>query len=141
MQEAATDAIEKIQETRADVDVVMRKLDSMDRTAGLKDPEKSPYKSLREAGSKLKKQLDEVERKFWQPPKTKGIPPETDVMNKINYAAGAVDSAPGAPTPSHLAHMKTAEDLLKKTQAEFVKIQEQIAAFKQQVEAAKIQLL
>ncbi|MCI0413520.1 hypothetical protein L0222_12075, partial [bacterium] len=142
MQETATDAIEKIQGVKADIDVVMRKVDALDRAASLKDPEKSPYKTLRESGNKLKKQLDDLERKFWQPPKTKGIPPEIDAMNKISYAQQAVDSAPGAPSPSHQAHIKVAEDTLKKAQEEYTKIfEKEVAAFKQQVEAAKISLL
>ncbi len=142
MQETATDAIEKIQGLKADIDVVMRKVDALDRLAALKDPAKSPYKNLRETGSKLKKQLEDLERKFWQPPKTKGIPPENDAMSKISYAQQAVDSAPGAPTPSHQIHVKVAEDILKKSQEEYTKVfEKEVPAFKQQVEAAKISLL
>jgi photosystem II stability/assembly factor-like uncharacterized protein len=140
MQEAATDTIEKIHGIKADVDVVMRKVDALDRAAQVKDPDKSQYKSLREAGMKLKKELDKAERMFWEPPKTKGIPPETDVMNKIQYAQRAVGSAPGAPTPTHQIHVKVAEDHLKKAQAEYSKLSQQITSFKQQVEAAKINL-
>ena len=140
LQEDVTDAIEKIQNAKADIDVVMRKVDASDRAAQVKDPEKSPYKALRETGNKLKKQLDEAEKKFWQPPKTKGIPPETDALSRIQYAQQAVDSAPGAPTPSHLEHIKVAEDVLKKAQDDYSKVVEQLNAFKQQVAAAKIEL-
>ena len=115
-------------------------VDASDRAAQVKDPEKSPYKALRETGNKLKKQLDEAEKKFWQPPKTKGIPPETDALSRIQYAQQAVDSAPGAPTPSHLEHIKVAEDVLKKAQDDYSKVVEQLNAFKQQIAAAKIEL-
>ncbi len=142
MQEAATEAIERIQGTKADIEVVMLKTDALDRAAATKDPEKSSYKPLRESGMKLKKQLDSLERMFWQPPKTKGIPPEIDAMNKILYVMDSINSASTAPTPSQMAYVKVAENTLKKAQEEYSKLfDEQVTSFKRQVEEAKISLL
>jgi hypothetical protein len=137
LQEIVTEAIERIRSTQADIDVVMKKA-----TPDKKDEKENPYKPLLEAAKPLKQALAEMEKRLWVPPKTKGIVADTDVMQKIQYAGGAMESSWEAPTPAQLAYLRQAEVVLEKVLADYNKLfAEQVAGFRNKVQQAQIAIL
>jgi hypothetical protein len=60
----------------------------------------------------LQKPLDDLERKLWIPPKTKGYVPEDDALSKIQYIATSLASSWDAPTPAQLDYLHDAERTL-----------------------------
>ena len=133
--ETVVAAIERIQKTRADIDSVSSKLkkpdDATDKTP---DP-------LVKAGAELRKRLDEMEKRLWVPPKTKGIPAETDVLGKIQYPLFAMQSSWDAPTPAQLAYLERAEAQLKAVLADFNKLfAEEVSKYRTDVRAKNVVL-
>lgn len=134
LQESATEAITRINKTRADIDAINAKL-KKDEPGAEPDP-------LVKTGNQLKEKLDRMERRLWQPPKTKGIPPETDVWSKISYPLFALQSSWDAPTPSQLAYLGRAEAELRTVLAEFNKLYaEDVAKYREEVRAKSVNLL
>jgi photosystem II stability/assembly factor-like uncharacterized protein len=136
--ETVTAALERIQKTRADIDSVSSKLkkdeDVDDRADKTPDP-------LVKAGTELKKRLDAMEKRLWQPPKTKGIIAETDVLARINYPLESMQSSWDAPTPAQLAYLERAEGLLKTVLADFNKLfAEDVAKYRDEVRAKNVTL-
>jgi photosystem II stability/assembly factor-like uncharacterized protein len=115
MQEAAVTAVEKIVRSRRDIDTVL----------GLIDQRKQPgveleasLATLREQAGDLKDRLDELEKQFRTPPKTKGIVYDDDkVVNRIGLAMGYVGSSHDAPTPTAKAYTELARVSLQQAQA------------------------
>jgi len=137
LQEIVTEAIERIRSTQADIEVVMKKA-----TPDKKDEKENPHKPLLEAAKPLKQALTEMEKRLWVPPKTKGIVADTDVMQKIQYAGGAMESSWEAPTPAQLAYLRQAEVLLEKVLVDYNKLfAEQVADFRNKVQQAQIAIL
>jgi len=133
--ETVTAAIERIQKTRADIDSVSSKL-KKDEDAADKTPD-----PLVKAGGELKKRLDEMEKRLWEPPKTKGIVAEKDVLSKINYPLFSMQSSWDAPTPAQLAYLERAEALLKSVLADFNKLfAEDVAKYRAEVRAKNVVL-
>jgi photosystem II stability/assembly factor-like uncharacterized protein len=133
--ETVTTALERIQKTRADVDAVSAKLKKPDDTA-----EKTPD-PLVKSGTALKKRLDEMEKRLWVAPKTKGIVAETDVLGKIQYPLQAMQSSWDAPTPAQLAYLERAEAQLRTVLADFNKLfAEDVAKYREEVRAKNVTL-
>lgn len=133
LQESATAAINRIIKARADIDTVAAKLKS-DEPDATPDP-------LIKSGATLKAQLDKMERRLWQPPKTRGIPPETDVWSKIGFPLYGLQSSWDAPTPSQLAYLDRAETELKKVLADVDKLfTEDVAKYRDEVKAKNVKL-
>ncbi|HYC92925.1 MAG TPA: hypothetical protein VEO54_27215 [Thermoanaerobaculia bacterium] len=133
--ETITTAIERIQKTRADIDSVSSKLKKPDDAA-----DKTPD-PLVKSGTALKRRLDEMEKRLWVPPKTKGIPAETDVLGKIQYPLQAMQSSWDAPTPAQLAYLERAEAQLRTVLADFNKLfAEDVAKYRQEVQAKNVTL-
>jgi hypothetical protein len=133
--ETVTAALERIQKTRADIDSVSSKLKKDDDAA-----DKTPD-PLVKTGTELKKRLDEMEKRLWQPPKTKGIVAETDVLARINYPLESMQSSWDAPTPAQLAYLERAEALLKTVLADFNKLfAEDVAKYRDEVRAKNVTL-
>jgi photosystem II stability/assembly factor-like uncharacterized protein len=134
LQESASEAITRIIKTRADIDAIAAKL-KKDEPGAEPDP-------LVKTGNQLKEKLDRMERRLWQPPKTKGIPPETDVWSKISYPLFALQSSWDAPTPSQLAYLSRAEAELRTVLADFNKLYaEDVAKYREEVRAKSVNLL
>jgi photosystem II stability/assembly factor-like uncharacterized protein len=134
--ESVTAAIERIQKTRADIDSVSSKLkkpeDATDKTP---DP-------LIKSGAALKKRLDEMERRLWVPPKTKGIIADVDVMSKVSYPLNSMQSSWDAPTEAQLTYLERAEAQVRTVLADFNKLfAEDVARYRADVRKANVVLL
>jgi hypothetical protein len=145
LQNAVTDAITRIGATRKDVDVVLAKLDAQDkarRDAGGEPPKEDPNKPLRQAARDLQKKLSDVERRLYVPPATKGIVEDRTANNRIEYASRALAATWDPPSDTVKVYMDQAETTAKEALADFNKLYaEDVAAFRQKVAAAKIDLL
>ncbi|MFL6294045.1 MAG: VPS10 domain-containing protein [Thermoanaerobaculia bacterium] len=140
VQEALAQAVERINQTRSDIDAVTAKLKAReDKDKEKKDP---AGEALTKSGRELRKKLDEVEKRLWQPEGTKGILPETDAENRLNYAMRAIGSSYDAPTPAQLAYLERAEAEARKVLADFNQLFSQdVAAFRARVKELDVQLL
>ncbi len=133
--ESITEAIERIQKTRVDIDAVSAKLKKPDDAA-----EDAPDPVVK-SGTALKKRLDEMEKRLWQPPKTKGITADTDVLSKIGYPMYAMSSSWDAPTPAQLSYLERAESELKTVLADFNRLfAEDVAKYRDEVRKANVTL-
>ncbi|HEX6861686.1 MAG TPA: hypothetical protein VF414_02665, partial [Thermoanaerobaculia bacterium] len=146
VQEALAEAVERINQTRADIDAVTAKLKAREekdsKESGETGGPPSPAAEAMKAGRELRKKLDDLEKRLWQPEGTKGILPETDVENKINYAMRAIGSSYDAPTPAQLAYLERAEAESRKVLADFNRLfSEDLAAFRARVRELDVQLL
>ena len=133
LQERTTEAIDRIQKTRADIDTVVAKLK--------KEDEKEPS-AIAKSGTALKTKLDALEKRLWTPPNTKGIVAETDVMSKLGYPLNALQSSWDAPTPSQLDYLARAEALLAEVIADSNKLfADDVAKFREAVRKENVVLL
>ncbi|HEX6641437.1 MAG TPA: hypothetical protein VF215_10015, partial [Thermoanaerobaculia bacterium] len=134
VQETATAAIERIQKTRADIDAIAAKL-KKDEPGAEPDP-------LIKTGATLKEKLDKIERRFWSPPKTKGIVAETDVWSKIQYPIYALQSSWDEPTAAQLGYIERAETDLRSALVELNKLYaEDVAKYRDEVRKANLVLI
>ena len=137
--ETVTNAIERIRQTRIDIDAVLAKQKKDDEPAAT--TEKAPDPIVKAAGD-LKKKLDAMEKRLWVPPKTRGIVAETDVQNKISYPLFSLQSSWDAPTPSQLAYLNRAEAELRKILVDYNRLySEDVARFREDVRKLNVQLL
>ena len=111
--------------------------------ARVKKDEKDPAgEELAKAGRDLRRKLDEVEKRLWQPEGTKGIQPETDAENRLDYAMRAIGSSYDAPTPAHLAYLERAEKEAREALDAFNQLFSQdVATFRAKVRELGVQLL
>jgi hypothetical protein len=151
LQDALVEAIERLRQARADVGSVLDRLahreEEAKRARGAaaheekKDEKKEPD-PLTKAGRKLQRALDAEERKLWHPPDTKGILPDDDVLSKVEAATGSLESTWQPPDATYRTRLDQAEAAVTKALAEVNHLFESdVAAFRQQVEAAGIRLL
>ncbi|MFQ5695800.1 MAG: hypothetical protein ACE5HB_07420, partial [Terriglobia bacterium] len=90
----------------------------------------------------LKKALKDMERRLWVPPGTKGIVGDTDVLSKVSFLLRAFSSSWEAPTDAQLTYLRQADALAQEVFADFNRLfDEQVAAFRRQVQEAGIELL
>ncbi len=133
--ETVTAAVERIRQTRTDIDAVVAKQKKED------DAEKTPDPIAKAAGD-LKKKLDAMERRLWVPPKTKGIVAETDAQSKISYVLSSLQSSWDAPTPSQMAYLDRAEGLLRSVLADYNRLfSEDVAKFREEMRKGEVRLL
>ncbi len=112
-QETLTKAVERIQRAKDDIGTIIAKLKQRDQDADTTDDEKSSNKPLIKDAEKLRKSLTEAEKKLWQLPDTKGIPPETDALSKIGYVLGSLQSSWDAPDEAQKTYLRQAEAVLQ----------------------------
>ncbi|HEX9943994.1 MAG TPA: hypothetical protein VGG03_18440 [Thermoanaerobaculia bacterium] len=145
LQNAVTDAINRIDATRKDIDVVLAKLDARDkarRDAGQEAPKESPDKALRQTARDLQRKLSDMERRLYVPPSTKGIVEDRTALNRIEYAQRALSATWETPSDTAKIYMDQAETLVREVLADFNKLYAgDVAAFRQKVTDAKIDLL
>ena len=81
-----------------------------DRKAKLSPQELAPEEPIKdpltESWSALSTKLTERERRLWEPPDTKGIQDEKELMSYINQASYALDGQYAAPSPTVLADIE-----------------------------------
>lgn len=132
--EKVADAIERIQKTRADLDLIAAKLKK-------DDPDAKPD-PLVETSKKIQSQLDKLESRLWVRPKTRGIIADTDVLGKLTYPMDAMQSSWDAPTEAQLAYLDRAETLLKGVLADMDKLfNEDVATLRDEVAKRGLGLL
>ncbi|HET9228763.1 MAG TPA: hypothetical protein VFR31_18940, partial [Thermoanaerobaculia bacterium] len=138
VQEALASAVERINQTRADIDAVNAKLKAREK----KDEKNPAAEELTKAGRDLRKKLDDLEKRLWRPESAKGILPETDAESRVNYAMRAIGSSYDAPTPAQLAYLERAEAEAKQALAAFNTLFAQdVAAYRAKVRELDVQIL
>ena len=139
MYETVTSALDRIRQTRGDIDAVLAKQKKDDDAPAAADTAPDP---VSKAAADLKKKLDAMEKRLWVPPQTKGIVAETDVQSKIGYPMYSLQSSWDAPTPSQLAYLDRAEALLRSVLADYNRLfAEDVARFREDVRKLNVQLL
>lgn len=139
LQETAAEAIRRINQVRTDIDAVAAKLKKDDDQEKNENAEPAP---LVKSGTALKTKLDAMEKRLWTPPKTKGIPAETDVLAKIGYPFYSLQSSWDAPTAAQLAYLERAEKQLRETLTDFNKLfAEDVAKYREEVRKENVQFL
>ncbi|HEY7215725.1 MAG TPA: hypothetical protein VIC28_13925, partial [Thermoanaerobaculia bacterium] len=139
--DALAEAVDRIRQTRADADQVVAKIQSAkkDKDSSAGDDKPDP---LVEAAGKLKGDLDKLERRLWIPYDAVGIQPPTDALSKLFDAYGGVLSSWDPPSPTHLETLRVAESAAQAVLADFNRFfATDVAAFRKQVDEAKIRLL
>ncbi len=145
LQETAA-AVDQLADARADVETVMERVRAVEirrLKAERVEPEKASSRAaLVKNGRALKTRLEEMERRFHQPPGTVGIVGGVRVMERIGKAMGAVTSSWAPPSPSHEAYITEAERLLAPAlEALNALMAGEVAAFRRAVAQADIVLL
>jgi len=124
MQETIATAVERIIRARAEIDLATK-------DAKADDP-------LAKSGKALKRRLDEMEKRLWVPPKTKGLLPDLDALGPIREASGYIASSYDAPTPAALTYLDQAAANLAKVIADFNKLfAEDVAKFRADAKGAE----
>jgi photosystem II stability/assembly factor-like uncharacterized protein len=144
LKETVTEAINRIRQTRKDVDTVVAKVKAQQAeraTDGKAAPTDAEKQLLKSAGE-LKKALATMEKRLWQPPETKGIPAENDAMSKLDRLLRFYRSSWDAPTAAEKVYLREAEELVGKILPDFNQLfAEPVAAFRAQVKEMGIELL
>jgi photosystem II stability/assembly factor-like uncharacterized protein len=141
IQEVVTEAVERIQQTRTDIDAVLAKQadredDSADEAAD------SASDELEEAAKELKRDLKELEKRLWRRPDTKGIPADTEVLSRLERVQFFLSSSWDRPTAAQETYLRQTADLLEEVLADYNRFfEEEVAAFRRQVREQEIVLL
>jgi len=153
LNDALAEAVDRVRKTRSDVDQILAKAQAaksekdkqeaaMADAKDSKDAKADKPDALAEAGGKLKGDLDKMERRLWLPYDTVGIQPDTDALTKVFYSMGYILSTNEPPSPTHLEYLRQAEVEVQSVLKDFNHLFEtDVAAFRKQVDDAKIRLL
>lgn len=146
LQNAVVDAINRVGAARDDVKVVLSKIEARkkqrEQSGEAGEAKDDPDKDLAKAARDLQKKLTGIEKRLYIAPDTKGIVEDETALNHAEYAARVLDAAWEKPSPTALAWLKEAETSVKSALADFNKVfSEDVAAFRQKVAEAKIDLL
>jgi len=97
---------------------------------------------LKASSEKLLKSLDELEKRLWNRPDAKGIPPQDDIMDQLGIVQGAVGGQWDPPSPAQLEALRQLGEQLDRFLADFNRFEAgEVAAFRKQVAEAGIALL
>lgn len=140
LQEAATAAIERVQQARKDIAAALSLARPQD--AGDDEAEKSAPAELTKEAKDLRKALDDLEKRLWTPPDTKGITRDRNAGGLVGAARSALGSSPDAPTPAQERLIGLAEQELRSVLGDLQRFESQrLEAFRAQIEAAGLRLL
>jgi photosystem II stability/assembly factor-like uncharacterized protein len=138
MQETATEALERIQKTQADIKAVtarMKKDEDDDKTGS---EEEDLVKSARD----IERAMKEVEELFWIAERTQDIPAGENVSRKIRSAMRSLQSTWDEPTEAQRTYMAQAESALQEALEEFNRFfATEVAAFRAKVRERGVVLL
>ncbi len=134
LRRTAVDAVETILHARDDVDTVIKLIKQRDDEA---------LKELQKEAGEIRKALDDLEKVFRTPPRTKGIVYDDDkVNNLIGGAYFYVASSFDAPSPAARVYIERAEKSLQQGRQQLNEfLQGKLAEFRQKVTEAEIGLL
>jgi photosystem II stability/assembly factor-like uncharacterized protein len=141
LQDAAVTAIERIKAARADIDLVLKKLEPAGKDKAAKSGD-DPNKALKQSARDLQKKLSDLEKRLYVPPTVKGIIDDQTVMTGAQNIRESLESSWDRPNANQLASLDAAEAQSKAILADFNKVfSTDVAAFRKQVADAKIDLL
>ena len=147
LQNAVTDAINRLIATRQDVHQVLAKLDARDKEreqqGGEARGKSDADKALRQAARDLQKRLTTVERRFHVPADTKGlVEDETTASSQVSSVRRAIGTSWEAPSDTAKAYLQEAETSARSALADFNKLYaEDIPAFQKKVADAGLGLV
>ena len=146
LEDAAVAALERIERTRTDLDAAVAKsrqaMEEERRAKHEAPPEKGAATPISEAADGLKKRLRDLDHRLWQGPDENGIQPPDDVYSKLSYVQNALTSSWDPPSPTQLEYLRqTAADLDRYLDDLNRFYATDVAAFRKQAAAAKIELL
>lgn len=133
------EAVERVRDTRSDLDLA---LDRVRRRRLEKDVEGEAEASLRASAKALRTRLDALERRLWVPYDTVGVVDDSDLMNGLLNARGALTISWAPPSPTHLEALRQVEADAGETLADLDRLfAEEVAAFRRQAREAGAALL
>jgi photosystem II stability/assembly factor-like uncharacterized protein len=137
MREAAVSAVERIVHARADVETVKALIKKKDQ------PDNEQLKELAKRAGEIVKSLNELEKRYRTPPKTKGIVYSADkVTSRIGQASSYLNSTSGAPTATAATYLEIARQSLQEANAAVNDFYvTELASFRADVEATGVGLL
>ncbi len=139
LMEVVAEALERIDEIRADIGLVKKKVER--KNGRLEPGEKPRYGELLHQAKELEKSLRKMEERLWQPPDVRDIVPDDDLLSKVGVAGWFIGSSWEEPSPEQLGYLKEAEKSLRKVLTDFNRLfDERVTAFRKRVEAAGIEL-
>jgi photosystem II stability/assembly factor-like uncharacterized protein len=139
IQEALAAAVERINQTRSDIDSALAKVKASEEKEKDKEKKDAPSVALAKSARELKAKLDAIERRLWTPEGTKGEQPDKDAEAKVNYAARSIGSSWDAPTSAQLAYLDQAETQIRDTLADLNRLlAEDVAAFREKVKDVQL---
>ncbi len=142
IQEGVVVAIERIRNTRKDVDAVAERVNAARSEAIRKHEVVAAELPLIKAGEELKEGLAKLEKKAWQSPETVGIVRFGDVLTDLFFVQEYVTSSWAPPSPSHLAYLNAAEATYGRFSTEVEAFfADAVAKYRRQVREAKIELV
>lgn len=138
LQETMADAVERIHETRHDVEAVIARIKKEDDEGEKDDGEKA----LKDVADKLLKALDEKEKLFRNISEKQDIPPQDNVRRKLSYPMRAAASSWEAPTAAAVRYLEMGEAALKEALEELNALfVDEVSAFREKVREAGVELL
>ena len=141
LNDRAVDLMVKIQRTRADIELVAKKVQDAAKDRGEKDEKKLAEDPLLKAGEALKEGLGKLENRLWTPPTAKGIQPDPEVYGPIGEAGGSITSSWAPPTANDLALITLAESRLTAFEKDLAAFyNNDVAAYVKQVNEAGVGL-
>ncbi|MEP7009283.1 MAG: hypothetical protein ABJC13_03070 [Acidobacteriota bacterium] len=142
LQDQVVVAIEKIRNTRKDIDAVVERVTAASAEAIRKHEVVAAELPLIKQGEEVKKGLAKLEKKAWQSPETVGIVRFGDVFTELGFAQAYITSSWAPPSPTHLAYLDAADASYGRFSAEVdAFFADAVAKYRQQVREAKIELV
>lgn len=154
LQEALAAAVARISEVRTDIETIQKKHAAAKKDASEANTETSAAPesesetdepeadAVADNAKEAMKQLDEVEKKIWTPPNTKGIVSRDRALNKVGSAMGTLQSSWEAPNPTQQTYLRQADELVHALLSELKAIETgPVAALRTAVRDAEILLL
>jgi photosystem II stability/assembly factor-like uncharacterized protein len=141
LQENLTGTHDRIGAVRADLDVIRKKVEAAEKKREGEDGA-GPYGDLKKAMKDLETKLSEAEKKLHMSG-ARGIVDESGTASsQVRNVRRVLESSWDRPNATHLAHLDRAEATSKAALAQVDQLlAADVAAFRQLVEAAKIELL
>ena len=139
LQEAVVGSVERIDGAREDIDT---ELTMIGKTRKPGEDEDENLEALKKQATEIKTGLDELEKRFRVPPKTKGITYDDDkVSSMVGTARYYVGSTRDVPSATAISHIDAARASFREARAALDRfMEEDLASFSQAVADAEIGL-
>jgi len=142
LQDQVVAAIERIRDTRKDIDAVADRVKAANAEAIRKHDVVAGELPLIKQGEEVKEGLAKLEKKAWQSPETVGIVRFGDVFTDLNFVQAYITSSWAPPSPSHLSYLDAAEATYGRFSSELdAFFADAVAKYREKVREAKIELV